>query len=140
MAFLFKLLLLAVSIHSTICLDGHLPAQTVYADDRADLLGWTPKPTALPEFKGLIKRDPVPSGTCGYVTNDEGQLPKQHVRIGLTYSSQFSDLPIWRVLRTSNGLECRRMLFDVLPDEWRVFHDWLLVSHNLHRICASLRM
>ena len=68
---------LALLLHLTSCLEHAQPVQTVVANDFADALGWTPKPTVLPGIPALgrMRRrdDPVPSGTCGYVTQDECQ-------------------------------------------------------------------
>lgn len=62
-------------VHGISAFSGHdiRPKQTSTAEDGIDLLGWTPAPTQLPEFRDsreLFKRDAAPSGTCGYVEGD----------------------------------------------------------------------
>lgn len=72
------------------CLDYSLPFQTAVADDQLDILGWTPKPTAVPAMGRMLRRDqPRPSGTCGYVTGNKCKNvpyghshPKTHKLIG----------------------------------------------------------
>ena len=56
-------------------LERAMPTQTVFADDHADILGWTPKPTNLPVMGRMRRRDePIPSGTCGYVSESECEI------------------------------------------------------------------
>lgn len=67
-----SLLLLAMGTYALGLGDRRAPRTIYHEDIGMEPWGVMPEPTLMPEPKELVKRQGAPpSGTCGYVSNDE---------------------------------------------------------------------